>query len=146
MIAPSLALGFAAGLRTMTPAAVLALRRGRPLVGGALFVLAAGEMVVDKLPRVPARTEVAPALARIVMGSFVGALVAPRGVPRAAGAALGVLGAIAGTHIGFAARRSASKIAPDFAVALIEDLAAVTVAAWAARPRAQRYAAERHAN
>jgi uncharacterized membrane protein len=127
----ALALGFAAGLRTMTPAAVLALRRlrrERPILGGALAMLAVGELVADKLPGVPARTAPAPSIARAAMGACVGAIASPRGLSRIAGAALGTIGAVLGTRLGYAVRRDASRRAPDFVVALTEDLVAVAVA------------------
>ena len=134
-VTSALALGFATGLRTMTPPAVLALRRERPLLGAALSVLAATELVVDKLPGVPARTALAPSLARVAIGSCVGAFAPRCGLPRLAGAALGAFGAVLGTRVGFVVRREASRRMPDVAVALAEDMMTLAVSSWAARSR-----------
>lgn len=130
----ALALGFATGLRTMTPAALLAWRRGGRALGGVLGVLAIGEIVVDKLPGIPARTALLPSVARVGVAACLGAIAAGHGV-RASGAALGALGALLGTRFGFAVRRAASARAPDALVAVTEDLTCLAIAAWATRQR-----------
>lgn len=140
------AIGFVAGLRSMTaPAAVawgarlgwLALK-GTALgflgstVAVAVFTLAAlGELVADQLPRTPNRTAPFPLGARIVMGSLCGAAIALAGeLPWLVGIGLGLVGALLGTFGGFHARRSATKanVAPPFIIASMEDLIAIGAA------------------
>lgn len=70
----SLLIGAAAGLRTATPLAVVALgrRQDRPKTAAAAVLAAAGEFVVDKLPQTSARTDAAPAIARVASGALAG--------------------------------------------------------------------------
>src|SRR5450631_2346385 len=82
-------LGFATGLRTMTPIAVLcwfAYFKYLPLQGtwgywaatlisACVFtVFAVGEWIGDKLPQTPNRTDPFPLTARLIFGGLVGAL------------------------------------------------------------------------
>ncbi len=138
------ALGFATGLRSMTPAAVVAqqVRRGelraRPFrflrsnkASAAFAVLAAGEYVADKLPFVPARTEVPSLVTRMAMGAFCGAVVgASRRESVAATAGVGALAALAGSFAGYAVRRQLTtrKGLSDFPVAVVEDAVALVTA------------------
>ena len=94
----------------------------------ALKMMAAGELVVDKLPGIPPRTY-PPALAmRLASGGLVGAAAA--GVNRKrllGGALLGALAATAGAYGGFALRtwaRSRYNL-PDTLVGAVEDTLAV---------------------
>ena len=131
-------LGFATGLRTMTPIAVLcwfAYLKYLPLDGtwgfwaGTLVAalvfsdMAVGEWVGDKLPHTPNRTALVPLVARLTFGGLVGALAATGmkgSVPE--GAVLGVLGAVAGTFGGFMLRRFfAERCGRDMPVAIAED-------------------------
>jgi uncharacterized membrane protein len=93
-----------------------------------LSVLAIGEVIFDKLPNTPNRTAPPGLIARIVIGGFTGACVS-LGVGRSAfvGAALGVIGGIAGCFAGFQARARIVKSLrqPDFNIALVEDLIAI---------------------
>src|SRR5205085_2273003 len=91
-------LGFASGLRTFTgPAALAHSRRlgGGDRVARGLTVAAAGELVGDKLPAVPARTAPGPLAERVVAGALVGHVAAGP-----AGAALGAAAAVAGAFGG----------------------------------------------
>jgi uncharacterized membrane protein len=137
------ALGFVAGLRSMTAPAAAAwagrlgwLRlEGTPLafLGSApmsylLLVLMVGELVADKLPFTPNRIRIGPFAARILSGGLSGAaLSAGLGQAVAAGAAAGALGAAAGTLAGFRARTALVRRlqVPDYVVALAEDAVAV---------------------
>ncbi len=113
-------LGFVAGLRSQTPAALLSqaavrhpdrladtpfrLLSQRP-VAALLALGALGELVVDKLPIVPDRITPAPLLGRLVFGALAGAVVlaeARRPVPL--GAVLGAGGAFVGSHAGYRLR------------------------------------------
>jgi uncharacterized membrane protein len=136
-------LGVVAGLRSMTPPAVVAwtARVGRldldptPLawlasaVAAWLFSAAAlGELVADKLPLTPNRTAAGPFLARLLTGALSGgALTAGSGGSLAAGAAAGAGGAVVGTLGGYRARTGLVRAfgTPDYVVAVVEDLVAV---------------------
>jgi uncharacterized membrane protein len=140
------ALGIVAGLRSMTPPAVVAWAAyfgwigldGTPLAflasAPARYILLAamlGELVADKLPFTPARTGVGSFTARIVSGAFSGAALAVGlGASPAPGAVAGALGAVAGTLGGDRVRTGLVRAlgVPDFPVALIEDLVAVGTA------------------
>jgi uncharacterized membrane protein len=135
----ALLLGFSAGLRSMTPLAVLA------WLGPAQFVwlqgwlgklvttvFATGEIVSDKLPFTPARTKLGPLLGRLVIGAVVGYFIANHDK---AGALLGAAAALAGTFGGYRARRALTQGLgiPDLLVAIVEDAAAVGLAVAATR-------------
>jgi uncharacterized membrane protein len=136
-------LGVVAGLRAMTAPAIVAWAArlgwlhlegtplsflGIPWVTYLLTVFMLAELVGDKLPRTPARTMVAPFIARILLGGLAGAaLVVGSGGSLALGAVLGGLGGIAGTLGGFRARTGLVRTlrVPDYVVALAEDCVAV---------------------
>ena len=141
-------LGFVAGLRSMTPFALLAAasqRQGSPTgfaamqpaplsllrSRGTLVVTglaAVGEIVGDKLPMVPSRLQTGPFIGRLVIGGLVGAAVG-------AGAKLnpiicGILGgggAAAGSYAGASYRKAADDATgvPDVVWALLEDATAI---------------------
>jgi uncharacterized membrane protein len=138
-----IAIGFVAGLRTVTaPAAVawgahlgwLNLHDTRFAFMGSTIALvlftigAVGEYVTDQLPSTPARTVPMQFSARIVSGGFSAAgLALAAGQPVALGIALGVVGAIAGTLGGYHARRGLVRglKVPDIAIAVPEDIIAI---------------------
>ena len=142
----ALVLGIVAGLRSMTPPAVVAwaahfgwLRLdGTPLAfldstpaRYILLVAMLAELVADKLPFTPARTSTGPFIGRIVSGGLAGAALAiGLGGSLAVGAAAGGLGAVAGTLGGYRARTGLVRAlgVPDFSVALVEDIVAVGTA------------------
>lgn len=139
-------LGVSAGLRSFTSLAVAAwfARLGKlpvkstwaswlahPASVGALTAAALGEYVGDKLPSTPNRTAPLPLVGRLALGATVGAVVASaykRNV--AGGAAMGAVGALAGTYGGFYARRGLSKGLGlnDLPVAITGDAAAIALA------------------
>ena len=95
-------------------------------------LLAIGELVADKLPSIPNRTEPGSLAARAVSGALCGAaLCAAAKESAGAGAVLGGLGAVAGAFAGYEIRRKAVRAleAPDFTVALAEDAVAIGSAA-----------------
>lgn len=131
-------LGFATGMRTMTPMAVLCwfaylgyLPMGGTwgfwagsLISAIVFtVLALGEYIGDKLPKTPNRTDVFPLIGRLVFGGLVGALAATGASgPVLEGVLLGVLGAAAGTFTSFMLRRFFTHhCGRAVLVALVED-------------------------
>jgi uncharacterized membrane protein len=141
-------LGFATGLRCMTPIAVLCwfayfqhLALGptwgfwaaTPIAACVFTVCALGEWVVDKVPQCPNRTDTFPLVARFLFGGLVGALAATglRG-PALEGVILSVLGAAIGTFSGFMLRRFFSQnLGQDLPVALAEDGIALLLASLA---------------
>ena len=140
------AIGFVCGLRTMTPIAAIscAARLGWLNFGGThlswlgstvavtIFTLAAlGEYVADQLPGTPARTVPVQFGARIVMGALCGAALAvAANQSLVLGVALGVIGAVAGTLLGYQARMGAVKTLhlPGLVAGAVEDLIAISAA------------------
>jgi uncharacterized membrane protein len=140
-------LGFAAGLRSQVPVALLAVetQRGRfdPGAGrlarrfgstegvlGAVLAFA-GEVVADKLPATPSRTTIGPFLQRLATGGTIGAAVHyDAGRPRALGALLGAAGAGAGAWAGSRARTLAAEHTPlpGPLLGAIEDLVTIGLA------------------
>jgi uncharacterized membrane protein len=135
-------IGLFAGLRSLTAPAVTAwaaylgwLKLDRPLslIGSVPSVvifslLAAVELVVDKLPSTPGRTQPPGLIARIVTGALTGACVAVGGGQAAiAGALLGLAGGVVGCFGGYQARKGLVKALgkPDIYVALVEDIIAI---------------------
>ena len=150
-------LGWAAGMRSATPPAVLSrtlsgatpripqLARRRPqparVLGTdrakiALSLAAAGELVADKLPITPARTDPAPLLGRIASGALVGAAVAAARRSNPIGPAL--VGAASAAASSFAMmelrKRTGERLGlPDPALAAVEDALAIGISVAAAR-------------
>ena len=94
-------------------------------------MLATGELVADKLPKIPKRTEVAPLLARIVTGGLCGAcLFAAAGRLPVAGALLGGTGGVIAAFLGYELRRRLvnNLHIKGFVVAVCEDLFAIGLA------------------
>jgi uncharacterized membrane protein len=139
-------IGFVAGLRSLTaPAAVswaahlgwLSLQ-GSPLafMGSTaavviLSILAAAELVADKLPQTPSRTTPGPLMARIVLGSLSGAgIVVSAGQSLPAGLVLGGLGGLIGAFAGYEARKRLVRglEVKDTVIAVLEDLVALGLA------------------
>jgi uncharacterized membrane protein len=104
------------------PGRLLERRRTRQVIS----TLAVAELIGDKTPFVPNRTQF-PSLAwRIASGALVGAAVLSSNRRSALlGLAAGGLGALAGTYGGFYVRRNLSARIPDRFVAVAEDAIAV---------------------
>jgi uncharacterized membrane protein len=142
----ALVLGIVAGLRSMTPPAVVAWAAhwgllqldGTPLAfldstaaRYILLVAMLAELVADKLPFTPARPGHGPFSARIVSGALSGAaLTVGLGGSLALGAMAGGIGAVVGTLTGYRARTGIVRAlgVRDFPVALVEDAVAVGTA------------------
>ncbi|MBK8905193.1 MAG: DUF4126 family protein [Anaerolineaceae bacterium] len=140
------ALGLVAGMRSASAPAIVSgyirQRRSRilaspqladsplrylmsPLASNALRVFALGEMVMDKMPFVPKRTETSSLAARAVSGGLAGAVVGVmyRGSPMLAG----LIGALSATGATFGAYRLRKQLTentavPDAVVGGLEDL------------------------
>jgi uncharacterized membrane protein len=136
-------IGVISGLRSFTAPAVTAWAvhlgwvhlRGTPfrfmgtVAGVAAFtLLALIELVADKLPGTPSRTAPPGLIARILLGGLSGAALAAAAEQAfVTDAVLGALGGVAGAFGGYQARTRLVKAlkAPDFVVAIVEDLVAV---------------------
>jgi uncharacterized membrane protein len=142
-------LGLTTGLRSMTPMAVVcwfAYLGSLPVDGTwaswtaklwvaiVWTVLAVGELVADKLPRIPNRTAPGPLIWRVILGGMAGAIAAT-GIagPAIEGVLLGVIGALLGAFAGFMIRRDlVEKIdCKDWHVAVAEDLFTIACAGFA---------------
>lgn len=131
----SLLIGLVAGLRSMTPFAAVAfaarnrrlnrkpdetsLLASRTAVAGA-SVLAAGELLGDKMRSAPDRTIPPGLVARLITGAVAGAALAPRR-DRLPAAVLGALGAVAGGYVGLAVRKRAMARYGQTRSGLVED-------------------------
>jgi uncharacterized membrane protein len=145
-------IGVVAGLRSFTAPAVVAWGAllgwvslnltwahwvGNVITVVVLTLLAAGELVMDKLPNTPARTVPPVFGARIFMGGFAGAVIGtPFGHPWTALGA-GIIGAVLGTLGGYQARKRlvAAVGGKDLPIALLEDAVAILgglAIAWSA--------------
>jgi uncharacterized membrane protein len=137
-------LGCVAGLRSLTAPAVVCWAvhlgwlnlagsklafMGHPGTLAFFTLLAAVELIADKLPKTPARTAPPGLIARIVFGGLCGvALAISAGGSLIIAAIVGVIGALVGTFAGYNIRHAlvARAHLPDLAVALVEDLVAIT--------------------
>jgi uncharacterized membrane protein len=119
--ARALALGIVSGMRSMMAPALTARKAAenpqgmpdaltRPRTRAALEVMAAGELVADKLPFTPSRTVLPSLLFRALSGAVVGAAFASsRRGSAAVGALAGALGAVAATYGAYHARQFVDK-------------------------------------
>ena len=124
----TVALGVLTGMRSMAGAAAFAFARGGVL-GRLLPVLAAGELIADKLPQVGDRIDPGPLVGRACMGALVGGAIArEEGGEVVLGGVVGALTAVAAAHLAYRVRRRLFGANPIGG--LLED--AVVVAAAAA--------------
>jgi len=131
-------LGGCTGLRTFTPMAVLCWFAWRgalhfsgwrgfaaSVVTVVIFtLLAAGELVGDKLPKTPSRTAAGGLIGRSLFSAFAGLMLAqPLLLSPALAIFVAVVGALIGTFAGWFVRtRSVAALkCPDWPVALTED-------------------------
>jgi uncharacterized membrane protein len=137
----ALGIGFVAGLRSLTAPAVVAWAAFLKwinlnghwaawvgyLVTVIIFsVLALGELVVDKLPKTPARTAPPSFAARILLGAFAGAVLGSAWGYTWSALGAGAVGAVLGTLGGYQARsRLVASHGHDLPIALLEDAVAV---------------------
>lgn len=140
-----ISLGGMVGMRSATPLASIATFRttigdarietllAHPLVKLGLQLAALSELVVDKLPFTPARTDPLPLMGRMFFGGLVGALTYPKA--RLLGALLGAAAAAGVTVVTYHLRRTLTHRygIPDPIVALAEDAIVVASARAAAK-------------
>ena len=91
-------------------------------------LLALVELIADKLPSTPGRTEPVGLIARVLLGGLSGACVAVSGAQSMVlGAVLGAVGGVAGGFAGYQVRTRLVKAlkVPDFVIALLEDAVAI---------------------
>jgi uncharacterized membrane protein len=122
-------LGFVSGLRVITSLAALLLVRGG--LWGYVFALGAiGEYVADASPWIPSRTALPSIVIRPLSGAVAGWLIVQMhgGTPWL-GAIVGIVGALAGTYGGHAARLAAIARIGALPAALTEDVIAIALAA-----------------
>jgi uncharacterized membrane protein len=134
-------IGCVCGLRSMTAPAVVAwgahlgwlhlqssllafFSQKISLVIFSLFAI--GELIADKLPFIPARTQAGPLAVRVIFGGVCGAALCISGAASPLmGALLGGVGGVAGAFAGYTYRRRLTPMVPDLVLALLEDLVAV---------------------
>ena len=137
-------MGCVAGLRSMMAPAIICAAaylqwvhlEGTPLafmtskVTLSLFTfLAICELIMDKLPQTPSRTSAMGLTARAVTGALSGgALAVSGGQSLAVGALLGLVGGVGGAFAGYQIRHGlvTQMNLPDFVVAVVEDLLAIS--------------------
>jgi uncharacterized membrane protein len=100
-----------------------------PYTAWILTALAIGELVADQLPKTPSRKVPIQFGTRLLMGAVCGVAVTLAIGQWLVGLLAGLLGALAGTFGGHAARASlARRFGRDLPAALIEDAAAIALA------------------
>jgi len=129
----TLALGAITGMRTTAGAATLAYEHGG-LVSRVFGLLAAGEMIADKMPFIGDRIDPGPLAGRALMGAAVGAAVAyEERDDLLVGGLVGAATAVAVAHLAFHARKRLAQSSPIGGA--IEDAIVLGLAAGAARLR-----------
>jgi uncharacterized membrane protein len=140
---PALGLGAVTGMRSMVALAFLSDRAEEtksrqdnpalnflktPHTAALLKIMAAGEVLMDKLPTTPDRTDVAPLIGRLVLGGLVGAAVSKDNWIQ--GGAVGAIGALATTYAAHYVRKSLhdEQQIPDVVLGVVEDTIAATAA------------------
>lgn len=138
----ALLIGVVAGLRALTPPAVVAWGAalgwidldgkwsewvGHPITVAVLTVLLLVELVTDQLPKTPSRKTTPQFAARLLTGAFAGAVIGSASFHTISALGAGVIGAVLGTLGGYEARRRlvAANGGRDLPVALAEDAVAV---------------------
>jgi len=148
ILALALGLGVAAGLRSLTPPAVVAWAAhlgwlnlnnsplafmGATITAIIFSLLALFELFVDLQPQTPKRTAPVPLLARVLMGGLCGAcLYAASKQSLIIGATLGAIGGVIGAFAGYEIRRklvTALNI-KDIFIALLEDVVTIGIACF----------------
>ncbi|MBU2167886.1 MAG: hypothetical protein KKF88_08620 [Alphaproteobacteria bacterium] len=134
---PSLAIGAVAGSRSMTPGALIAgaaltglKTPGRPAgmgsrVGKVLaLVMGLGELLGDKQPSAPDRTEPGALMARALSACMAGMALAPPGRERLGGL-LAMAAAVPSAFLGLKARSRCTEAVGPVKSAVIEDVVVV---------------------
>jgi uncharacterized membrane protein len=134
----SLLLGAASGLRGQLGVATVAVKSDpslpqlfrRPWTRRLLVAAAAGELVVDKLPATPSRLEPPGIASRLLLGALAAGLFAQtRDASWLPAAAIGASSAVVAAKVGHDVRAQLARHVPDPAVAVAEDVLALSLAA-----------------
>lgn len=138
--ASAFGIGVVAGMRSLTACAALTWaasdRRTRgtlipagPVARGVATAAALAEMAGDKMPFAPDR-RIPPSFAlRLAIGAIGGGALAGRHGSPMRGALAGGVGAVAGTLLGRAARGADAQTTPGRVRGVVEDVAAIGLAA-----------------
>jgi uncharacterized membrane protein len=138
----ALLIGVVAGLRALTPPAVVAWGGflgwlplegtwaqwvAHPVTVGILTVLLVVELITDQLPKTPSRKTPPQFVSRLVTGAFAGAVVGAGWHYTYSSIGAGIVGAVLGTLGGYEARSRlvAANGGRDLPIALTEDAIAV---------------------
>ena len=137
----ALLIGVVAGLRALTPPAVVAWAGflswinldgtwaqwvAHPITVAVLTVLLVVELITDQLPKTPSRKTTVQFATRLITGAFAGAVLGTAWGYSFGALGAGIIGAVLGTLGGAEARgRLAAKVGKDRPVALVEDAVAV---------------------
>jgi uncharacterized membrane protein len=138
----ALLIGAVAGLRALTPPAVVAWGAalgwlpvagtwaewvGHPITVGILTVLLVVELITDQLPKTPSRKTTPQFATRILTGAFAGAVIGAGWHYTFSSIGAGVIGAVLGTLVGYEARKRLveKNDGHDLPIALTEDAVAV---------------------
>lgn len=138
----ALLIGVVAGLRALTPPAVVAWGAflgwinlsdtwvswlGNWITVAILTVLLVVELVTDQLPKTPSRKTTAQFATRLITGGFAGAAIGTAWGYTIGGLGAGIIGAVLGTLGGYEARSRLVKAngGRDLPVAAVEDVIAV---------------------
>lgn len=126
-------MGMAMLLNGVPPAQLPALLRHRGVRPIAVSA-ALAELVADKLPSTPPRTQARGLVPRIGLGGLsAGLLARSAGAPSPAAAAVGAGAAVGAAFAGITVRRALSKRMPPLAAAMLEDLVATALGVVAVR-------------
>jgi uncharacterized membrane protein len=144
-------LGFAVGLRTTSPlswlgedglfktnpgtasSSLLNILQS-PTIKTVTRLLAAGELLVDKLPITPSRISPGPLGARLAIGGLIGMMMCRQyNQPPLAGAMLGGTSALVSSYVGYFLRKQMSKAGkiPALAWGVTEDMIALRLGEFA---------------
>jgi len=143
-------LGFATGLRSLTPFALVSWLQGDnkskdsvetffdyPAVRIITALLALGELVGDKLPNTPSRLKPGSLIVRLVIGSLAGMSICRQyRQSLILGALLGIGGAGAGSFVGYYGRTTLAKATriPQWLWGIAEDWLAIYLSSLAISP------------
>lgn len=138
----ALLIGIIAGLRALTPPAVVAWAAAlhwinldgtwvqwldHPIVLTVLTILLVVELITDQLPKTPSRKTAMQFAARLITGGFAGAVIGTAWGYTLGGLGAGIVGAVLGTLGGYEARTRLVRATGgrDLPIALLEDAVAV---------------------
>lgn len=100
---------------------------GHKVAAYLLGIMAIGELITDQLPQTPARTVPVQFSARLITGTFCGAALGTAASAPIVAAAMGTVGAVIGTRLGYLFRQHLAEAndGRDRPGALFEDAVAI---------------------